>query len=55
MVSSGDGRTAEADDTFRMRPLRFSAILGNKRSVMPVTERMLQCMSRVQKALASGK
>lgn len=52
---SGDGRTADAEETLRIRPLRFSAILGRRRRVMPVTDRMLQCISRVQKAPASGR
>lgn len=55
MESRGDGRTADADETLRIRPLRFSAILGNKRSVIPVTDSILQCINLVQKAPASGR
>ena len=55
MERSGDGKTADADETLSMSPRRFSAILGSKSKVMPVTERMLQCINWVQKAGASGR
>ena len=55
IVSSGVGRTAEKEDTFRINPRRFSAIFGKTSNVMPVTERMLQCMSLTHMPLASGR